>query len=64
MNGDNPSAWRSDFDPTKAKRGELEDLIDDMEQRVESERKERDVPGNAAERERSEPTVPDDQAPD
>ncbi|MFD1811063.1 hypothetical protein [Rhodococcus gannanensis] len=64
MDRDNPNTGRPDFDPTKAERGELEDLIDDMEKRVEAERRERRVPGNVAEREESEPTVPDDQAPD
>lgn len=38
--------------------------IDEEEQRIERERTEEGVPGNAAEREAVEPVEPDDQAPE
>ncbi|MFF0816814.1 hypothetical protein ACFYVR_16915 [Rhodococcus sp. NPDC003318] len=64
MNGADPRTGRPDIDPTTAKREELEQLVDDMEKRVEDEREKKGVPGNAAERAKQEPIVPDDQAPD
>lgn len=43
---------------------DLPGKVDEMERDIEEERRRRGVPGNADERRRTGPTVPDDQAPD
>jgi hypothetical protein len=42
----------------------LSKLVDDMEQRVETERDEQNVPGSASDREETKPIEPEDQAPE
>ncbi|MEE2030959.1 hypothetical protein [Rhodococcus chondri] len=43
---------------------ELSKLVDDMEQRVETERDEQNVPGSASDREETKQIEPEDQAPE
>ena len=45
-------------------RDELSDLVDDMEDKVETERVDSGRPGNAEDRARTQPIEPDHQAPD
>ncbi|MBD0323877.1 MAG: hypothetical protein ICV72_10900 [Aldersonia sp.] len=42
----------------------LKDVVDDLEQRVEDEREDADVPGSAGDREEAKPVETGDEAPD
>lgn len=57
-------AASDDTDPRDLERDKLSDLVDALEESVESERVDAGEPGNAEERARTVPVEPDHQAPD
>lgn len=60
---DRPSENPAD-DPTSATRKQLEELVDDMEERIADERDRQGVAGSSSEREQTEPIDTGDEAPD